>query len=107
MEFFANTLFLFCFHRDIAPHIDQASEKYSDVEFYKLDVDEVGDVAQECGITAMRAYYSSLPLVINYSLSPLLSVLLILTLLARASFPSSPLSTFSLCLKENQADNTI
>lgn len=37
----------------IAPKIVQFSNKYENGRFYKLDVDEVPDVAQELGIRAM------------------------------------------------------
>lgn len=37
----------------LAPHLSEFSKKYSDTRFYKVDVDEVPDVAQELGITAM------------------------------------------------------
>lgn len=42
----------------IAPQIAKWSEdpQYSGVEFYKIDVDEVPDVAQELGITAMPTF---------------------------------------------------
>ena len=42
----------------IAPHIAKMSEgEYKDsVEFYKIDVDEVPDVAQELGIRAMPTF---------------------------------------------------
>lgn len=40
----------------IAPKIVEfsRSDKFKDVEFYKLDTDAVPAVAQECGIRAMR-----------------------------------------------------
>lgn len=39
-----------------APFIEKLSESEEGVEFYKMDVDEVGDVAANCGISAMREY---------------------------------------------------
>ncbi|KAJ5980096.1 thioredoxin trx1 [Penicillium waksmanii] len=39
--------------RAISPKIDQYSEVYSQAKFYKVDVDEVPDLAQELGIRAM------------------------------------------------------
>jgi len=40
----------------IAPRVAQLSEKMSNVKFYKIDVDEVPDVAQELGIRAMPTF---------------------------------------------------
>jgi len=40
----------------IAPTIVKFSEKYPDARFYKLDIDEVPDVAQELGIRAMPTF---------------------------------------------------
>ncbi|KAH8728656.1 thioredoxin-like protein [Phaeosphaeriaceae sp. PMI808] len=40
----------------IAPTIVKFSEKYPDTKFYKLDIDEVPDVAQELGIRAMPTF---------------------------------------------------
>lgn len=40
----------------IAPKIAEYSEQYPDVAFYKVDVDEVPDVAQELGIRAMPTF---------------------------------------------------
>ena len=37
----------------IAPVVVQYAKKYGNVRFYKVDVDEVPDVAQELGIRAM------------------------------------------------------
>jgi len=42
--------------RAIAPKIVKFSEEYADVEFYKLDVDTVPDVAAELGIKAMPTF---------------------------------------------------
>ena len=40
----------------IAPHIVKMSNTYPDARFYKLDVDEVPDVAQELGVRAMPTF---------------------------------------------------
>ena len=40
----------------IAPVIVKMSEQYQNVSFYKIDVDEVSDVAQELGIRAMPTF---------------------------------------------------
>ncbi|KAI1911064.1 thioredoxin trx1 [Ophidiomyces ophidiicola] len=40
----------------IAPKVAQFSEQYSDVAFYKVDVDDVPDVAQELGVRAMPTF---------------------------------------------------
>ncbi|KAI9837187.1 MAG: Cytoplasmic thioredoxin isoenzyme 2 [Sclerophora amabilis] len=40
----------------IAPEIVKFSESYPNARFYKLDIDEVPDVAQELGITAMPTF---------------------------------------------------
>ncbi|KAI9795671.1 MAG: Cytoplasmic thioredoxin isoenzyme 2 [Piccolia ochrophora] len=40
----------------IAPQVVTFSEKYPDARFFKLDVDEVPDVAQELGIRAMPTF---------------------------------------------------
>ncbi|KAA8905000.1 putative thioredoxin [Sphaerosporella brunnea] len=42
--------------RVIAPKIVAFSQDYPDVSFYKLDVDEVPDVAQELGVRAMPTF---------------------------------------------------
>lgn len=41
----------------IAPKIVEFSEQYSNVQFYKIDVDAAGDVAQELGVRAMPTFY--------------------------------------------------
>jgi len=40
----------------IAPQVVKFSESYPNARFYKLDVDEVPDVAQELGIRAMPTF---------------------------------------------------
>lgn len=40
----------------ISPMVDQFSESYSGASFYKLDVDNVADVAQELGVRAMPTF---------------------------------------------------
>ncbi|KAL9118163.1 MAG: hypothetical protein Q9187_005297 [Circinaria calcarea] len=40
----------------IAPKVVAFSDKYPDVRFFKVDVDEVPDVAQELGIRAMPTF---------------------------------------------------
>ncbi|KAK8231540.1 Cop c 2-like protein, partial [Phyllosticta capitalensis] len=40
----------------IAPQLVKFSEKFTSAKFYKLDVDEVPDVAQELGIRAMPTF---------------------------------------------------
>ncbi|KAI9862217.1 MAG: Cytoplasmic thioredoxin isoenzyme 2 [Vezdaea acicularis] len=40
----------------IAPHVVTLSEKYPAATFYKVDVDEVPDLAQELGIRAMPTF---------------------------------------------------
>ena len=40
----------------IAPKVVEFSNTYPDVKFYKIDVDEVPDVAQELGIRAMPTF---------------------------------------------------
>ena len=40
----------------IAPHVVTLSEKYPAATFYKFDVDEVPDLAQELGIRAMPTF---------------------------------------------------
>ncbi|KAF8421608.1 thioredoxin [Tirmania nivea] len=43
--------------RLIAPKVTAFSEDYPDVAFYKLDVDDVSDVAAELGVKAMPTFY--------------------------------------------------
>lgn len=40
----------------IAPHIVTMSKDYPGARFYKLDVDELPDVAQELGVRAMPTF---------------------------------------------------
>ncbi|GAB7350660.1 hypothetical protein MBLNU459_g1225t1 [Dothideomycetes sp. NU459] len=40
----------------IAPQVVKFSDTYTNVRFYKLDVDEVPEVAQELGIRAMPTF---------------------------------------------------
>jgi thioredoxin 1 len=40
----------------ISPKVVEFSDKYPSVKFYKIDVDEVPDVAQELGIRAMPTF---------------------------------------------------
>eukprot|EP01023_Acetabularia_acetabulum_P064141 TRINITY_DN8222_c0_g1_i1.p5 TRINITY_DN8222_c0_g1~~TRINITY_DN8222_c0_g1_i1.p5 ORF type:complete len:118 (+),score=27.13 TRINITY_DN8222_c0_g1_i1:161-514(+) len=40
----------------ISPKFEQMSEEVDDVIFLKVDVDEVSDVASECGISAMPTF---------------------------------------------------
>ncbi|KAJ6258759.1 Thioredoxin-1 [Drechslerella dactyloides] len=40
----------------IAPFVQKLSEEHTDAAFFKVDVDEVPDVAQECGIKAMPTF---------------------------------------------------
>nr|AAQ87932.1 Cop c 2-like protein [Curvularia lunata] len=40
----------------IAPQVVKLSEKYPNARFFKLDVDDVPDVAQELGIRAMPTF---------------------------------------------------
>jgi thioredoxin 1 len=40
----------------IAPYVEKFSETYKTVNFYKLDVDEVNDVARDYAISAMPTF---------------------------------------------------
>ncbi|KAI9772531.1 MAG: mitochondrial thioredoxin [Geoglossum simile] len=40
----------------ISPILEKFSDTYTDAKFFKLDVDEVSDVAQELGIRAMPTF---------------------------------------------------
>ncbi|EPS26868.1 hypothetical protein PDE_01808 [Penicillium oxalicum 114-2] len=43
--------------RLIAPKIEEFSQEYPNVQFYKVDVEAVPDVAQEIGARAMPTFY--------------------------------------------------
>ena len=40
----------------IAPHFQTMSEEFENVQFYKIDVDENGDAAEEAGISCMPTF---------------------------------------------------
>ncbi|QEU59248.1 Trx3 [Kluyveromyces lactis] len=40
----------------VAPHVQKLSEKYSNVKFYKVDVDESPDIAGAFGISSMPTF---------------------------------------------------
>lgn len=40
----------------ISPEVVKLSQKYTSTRFYKLDVDDVPDVAQELGVRAMPTF---------------------------------------------------
>ena len=40
----------------IAPRVVEMSQRYPQARFYKIDVDEVPDVAQELGVRAMPTF---------------------------------------------------
>ncbi|KAI0778936.1 thioredoxin [Trametes elegans] len=42
--------------RIISPIFEKLSDEYKDVEFYKVDVDEAQDIAQEVGVRAMPTF---------------------------------------------------
>ncbi|KAF3904692.1 Thioredoxin-1 [Orbilia brochopaga] len=42
--------------KQIAPHVESLAEEHTDANFVKVDVDEVADVAAECGIRAMPTF---------------------------------------------------
>merc|ERR1711915_1162033 len=41
----------------IAPQVVKMSDTYKDARFYKIDVDDVPDVAQELGVRAMPTFF--------------------------------------------------
>ncbi|PPJ56943.1 hypothetical protein CBER1_02284 [Cercospora berteroae] len=41
----------------IAPQVSKFADQYNNATFYKLDVDELPDVAQELGVRAMPTFY--------------------------------------------------
>ncbi|KAI5813319.1 thioredoxin TrxA [Pyronema omphalodes] len=43
--------------KQVAPKIEALAKEEPDVAFYKVDVDEVPDVAQELGVRAMPTFY--------------------------------------------------
>lgn len=40
----------------MAPHLSKLVSEYSDVAFYKVDVDESHDIASKCEVTAMPTF---------------------------------------------------
>ncbi|SCU77708.1 LANO_0A01068g1_1 [Lachancea nothofagi CBS 11611] len=40
----------------MAPHFEKLSDKYPDVDFYRVDVDGAPDVAGYCGVSAMPTF---------------------------------------------------
>lgn len=42
--------------KQIAPFVQKLSEQITDAKFVKVDVDEVTDVAAECGVRAMPTF---------------------------------------------------
>ena len=42
--------------KQIAPKVDEFSEAYPEVKFYKIDVEKLDDVAQELGVRAMPTF---------------------------------------------------
>ncbi|KAF9161279.1 hypothetical protein BGX21_002164 [Mortierella sp. AD011] len=47
----------------VAPKFEELSEKYPDIEFVKVDIDKLRDVAHRAGVTSMptfQTYYNGL-----------------------------------------------
>jgi len=42
--------------KQIAPFVDKLANEFSDGNFVKVDVDDVSDVAAECGVRAMPTF---------------------------------------------------
>uniref|UniRef100_A0A8C5LN11 Thioredoxin domain-containing protein n=1 Tax=Leptobrachium leishanense TaxID=445787 RepID=A0A8C5LN11_9ANUR len=42
--------------KTIAPVFEQCSKDFPNAEFYKVDVDDLSDVAEQCGIRAMPTF---------------------------------------------------
>ena len=42
--------------KKIGPYFEELATKYTDVIFVKIDVDDLDDVAAECGISAMPTF---------------------------------------------------
>ncbi|KAF3936330.1 Thioredoxin-1 [Dactylella cylindrospora] len=42
--------------KQISPFVEKLSKEYEDTNFVKIDVDEVSDVAAECGVRAMPTF---------------------------------------------------
>ncbi|KAK6345895.1 Cytoplasmic thioredoxin isoenzyme 2 [Orbilia blumenaviensis] len=42
--------------KQIAPFVDKLSKEFENANFVKVDVDEVSDVAAECGVRAMPTF---------------------------------------------------
>ncbi|CED85396.1 Thioredoxin [Phaffia rhodozyma] len=40
----------------IAPHFKKSSEKFTDIDFYKVDIEDQEEIASECGIKAMPTF---------------------------------------------------
>ena len=43
--------------RVISPVFEKLSESFAGIDFYKVDVDEAQDIAQEVGIRAVRSFF--------------------------------------------------
>jgi len=42
--------------KQISPFFESLSEKYPSVKFVKVDVDDAGEISEECGISAMPTF---------------------------------------------------